>query len=365
MAAIARGARIAMRRLPKLLTAVRRLSKAARQYDTSLYFQVKRFRRLHDEWLFSLNDALFWGLTDPALPEDTLGSYMSREASSRLRARVNAREDLASVNDKARFYRICLEARLAIPETFGVISAFAPTHRQTDPQTTRIDIGSLPDGSFVAKPAWGMKGKGIRFFEKAGPVFLVGGKSMDAESLRAVLGNEEPPDDFIVQRRVLPHPSLEAISGSKAVQSARIVTFLDSDNRPHVLFTRFKIVRRGIDVDNFANGETGNMVADVEIETGQITKVLMKPPFQIGLRAVTHHPDTGKDLLFQLPDWQQAIQLAHEGARAFPRLRSLAWDIALTPEGPVILEANQEWEIFPIGPYRRPLPREDWELLIR
>jgi hypothetical protein len=355
-----------MRRLQKLLTAAKRLSEAAKQYNTSFYFQAKRFKSLHDNGLFSLDDALLWGLTDPALPEGALGSYMSREAASRLRKRVNPREEFATVNDKALFYRICTRAQLPFPETFGVFfSGVSRRSTQENLQLPRVEIDSLPDGAFVAKPVWGREGIGIWFVEKAGDVFAVGGKSMDAESLRELLRSSASNDDFIVQRRMVPHPSLSAISGSIALQSARLVTFLDSEGEPHILFARFKIIRQGNNIDNFDEGTTGNLIADVDIESGEITKVFTKILGQVGLQRITQHPDTGKDLSFVLPDWEQAVQLAYKATRTFSRIRSLGWDIAFTEHGPVILEANQEWGILAIAPYRKPVPIGEWESLIR
>jgi len=355
-----------MHALTKIVRAFGGLSEAARRYETSLLFQLQRFRLLHDQWLFSLDDALFWGLTDPALPDKALGNYMSREAATRLRKRVNAVEDLANVNDKARFYRMCSEAGLPIPETLGVLpSGTNSSHRVTDPQTRRIEVESLPDGHFVAKPVWGMKGKGLRFFEKSGDQFLAAGVALEPESLRVTLSDNSEDDDYVLQRRVFPHEALVRLSGSSAVQSARIVTFVDSEDRPHALFARFKIIRQGNDVDNFVDGEIGNLIADVELDTGRVIKVFEKRPGEVGLRSVTHHPDTGESLSITLPGWEKAVQLAFAGARVFKTMRSLAWDIALTPDGPVILEANQEWEIFPIGPYRRPVPAAEWGALIR
>ena len=118
-------------------------------------------------------------------------------------------------------------------------------------------------------------------------------------------------------------------------------------------------------IDNFADGTTGNLVADVDLDSGRVTRVVSKTPGRIGVEAVTHHPDTGQSLFITLPGWHEAIRVVTEAARLFEGLGSLGWDVALTPDGPRIIEANQEWEIFPIGPYRKPAPLGDWEFLIR
>lgn len=354
-----------MSSLAKRLSALAQLNRAAQQYNTSLWHQIARAKRLHDRSLFSLEDALFWGLTDPSIADDEIDCFMSREARTRLQARVNDPSAGPDVDDKARFYRLCEAAGLPIPKTLGILHTTGTrAEHAPDSGTPHIGIDRLPDGSFVAKPAWGMKGKGILFFEKRGADFLVDGKTLDVHGFTAVAEEYAATDFLIVQHRLRAHPDLAAISRSEAVQSVRIVTYLDDEARPHILFARFKFIRRGNNVDNFSDGQTGNLIADVNLTTGRITRTLKKVAGEFGLKPVREHPDSGKSLFITLPFWQETVGIAATGAARFGALRALAWDIALTPDGPVILEANQDWEIFPIAPYRKPDPPDNWEALI-
>jgi len=47
-----------------------------------------------------------------------------------------------------------------------------------------------------------------------------------------------------------------------------------------------------------------------------------------------------------LPFWDEACALAETAARHFLPIRTIGWDVALTPEGPVILEGNFWWNPF-------------------
>ncbi|MCB1696898.1 MAG: hypothetical protein KDI34_11765 [Halioglobus sp.] len=356
-----------MSRIKKLLSSMQQISQAADFYQTSFWFQASRVRRLHDKSLFSLEDTLFWGLTDPAIPTAEIDSFMSREARTRLQARVNDPARGPDVDDKAVFYSLCTSCGLPVPETFGILeTAGKPRTAHTlPPQAVRISFSALPDGDFVAKPIWGMKGKGLLFFRKAGGQYLLDGSTLDEAAISKVADSYAAKDYLIVQRRLLPHAALADTSDTDAVQSVRIVTYLDGDGMAHILFARFKFIRQGNNVDNFADGQTGNLIADVDLDSGRIKKTLRKVVGEFGLQVLSLHPDTGKSLDITLPDWSDAVQLAIAGAKQFNSLRTLAWDIALTPDGPVILEANQDWEIFPIAPYRKPSPPGDWESLIR
>jgi hypothetical protein len=57
------------------------------------------------------------------------------------------------------------------------------------------------------------------------------------------------------------------------------------------------------------------------------------------------HPKTRVEFSgFQLPFWAKACDLAREVATRFVPVRTIGWDIALTPEGPVVLEGNIWWD---------------------
>jgi len=346
--------------LGKKVAAVMHLAKAARHYDSSLAFQILRSRRLHNRSLFSLEDILFWGLTDPAISGDLIDCYMSREARVRLQRFFNDPEAAALVDDKAVFYRICEGAGLKIPKTFGVLSGKG-SKEPDGSDYQMINLADLPCGEYVAKPAWGCKGQGLIFFSCAADGFKLGGRTVPLNTAEEELLRAAGNDVLVVQQRVAPHEELAAVSGTRGVQSVRAVTYLDRQNNVNVLFIRFKFLTQGNLVDNFADGKTGNLIASVDPDSGLIESVSRKIDGVIGLERVVTHPDTGVSLMLQLPDWEALHRLVHKAARYFPALPLLAWDIGLSTEGPVLLEANQDWEIFPIAPYRVPPAEPRWK----
>ena len=46
----------------------------------------------------------------------------------------------------------------------------------------------------------------------------------------------------------------------------------------------------------------------------------------------------------KLPCWEEICDLAVSVAPHFLPMRSIGWDIALTPEGPKIVEGNARWD---------------------
>jgi hypothetical protein len=60
---------------------------------------------------------------------------------------------------------------------------------------------------------------------------------------------------------------------------------------------------------------------------------------------VTHYPDTG--LLLDghsLPGLREGITLACKFHEDLGGLHTIGWDLALTPTGPLIVEANSHWD---------------------
>jgi hypothetical protein len=59
---------------------------------------------------------------------------------------------------------------------------------------------------------------------------------------------------------------------------------------------------------------------------------------------VTRHPATQRELIgFQVPNWDKVLKLANEAAIAFAPLRTIGWDVAVTPDEPSLSEGNVTW----------------------
>jgi hypothetical protein len=103
-----------------------------------------------------------------------------------------------------------------------------------------------------------------------------------------------------------------------------------------VLGAVWKIPRAGQVADALWRG---NMVAPVDVQTGLAAAAFARPRANAARHAT--HPDTGAPLEgFALPHWPAVIQLARRGAGLIQVLPLMAWDIALGPGGPVMVEAS-------------------------
>jgi len=141
----------------------------------------------------------------------------------------------------------------------------------------------------------------------------------------------------LVEQYVEQHPRLAELSPS-GLNTVRIVTLLDDNDNVHILGAILRMTVNSF-VDNIA---MGNIAAPIDLETGKLTsegvyKDIMKP-------AASVHPVTGKELIgFQVPFWNEVLEMVEKAALHEQANRSIGWDVAITEEGPSLIEGNHNW----------------------
>jgi hypothetical protein len=251
----------------------------------------------------------------------------------------------------------------------GVIEkgSISSVNREAEETTWIQRLAAMQDREIVCKPAHGMKGEGV-FIAKVradAETVEIGNRIYSFSDFFALLCDMSSTDSIVLQVRLEADPSLVALSNTRAIQSLRLVTFLDDSAQPWVVFCKLKIVVGDNDTDNFEAGQSGNLIADIDVGSGRILTVRGKAGAEVGLRKFTSHPESGNEFAgFKVPQFLDAIDLAKRAALSLPQLRVLGWDIAPTPAGPVIMEANQEWEPFSTAPVDFPLTAPELTRLI-
>lgn len=138
---------------------------------------------------------------------------------------------------------------------------------------------------------------------------------------------------LVVLEHVLPQHGEMARLHPSSVNCMRILTDL-VDDEVHIAYVVVKMGRGGGVCDNSGQG---GILCRVDENTGKIRSVATDDYFNV----FDKHPDTGIDFIgYQIPMFQEAIALAKEAARVIPQVRHVGWDMAITPDGPAIIEGN-------------------------
>lgn len=146
---------------------------------------------------------------------------------------------------------------------------------------------------------------------------------------------------FIYQEGVTQHPELAQVYSS-SINTVRVETFIDYTGVPHVLGCGIRFGAGGNVIDNVSSG---GFYVPVDSETGIIGAK--------GIRAMIfggdeffEHPDTGAEFKgIKIPYFEEVLELCLKFANYIPN-RLAGWDVAIQPEGPVVLEGNQTPGIF-------------------
>ncbi len=138
-------------------------------------------------------------------------------------------------------------------------------------------------------------------------------------------------EDYIVQ-----HPDLMELSPS-GLNTVRIFTQLNKE-KVDVLGVRLRISVNS-QVDNMA---AGNLAAPVDPESGIVNGPGVYS--DITKSDQTVHPVSRMPIKgFKIPFWKETLQMAVDAALFDTSNRSIGWDIAITPEGPELIEGNHNW----------------------
>lgn len=289
-----------------------------------------------------------------AKPFLQLGNYRTKKQTTALFDRINPKSERPAVEDKLRFHRICLAAGLAVPALLAVLSrrettavADFPLVRDVDSVLALFDEGS--DRRLIFKPQNDALGTGVRFVQlRSGRLLDIAGEPIDRHAFEHRLYSDLERDDYLVQEFVQPNPAVAALGSGKALGTFRIVTHLQGDAVTS-LYALARIPCGSNPHDNFAAGNTGNLIAKVDCATGTLGPAFGRrdPRFSRLLERFDSNPDTGRPIAgTRIPGWLQLRATAEQAALRFSRLPVLGWDIALAEHGPVIIEANSNPDII-------------------
>jgi hypothetical protein len=342
------------------LELVRMSHRAARYYHASFPGIFLRALGLLLGKGFFAHDAFVLGLLDPSLSQGELSNYVSRHVMTRIQESVNPPSWTVLTEDKGIFYRYCMSNRISIPKLYAIFfkKAAGWSHNGSvlgdSADWSRFLVQEVPVES-VIKPARGAYGRKVEILRRSGEYFSNHfGEVFGAEELYERMRSDSEYDSFIVQERLGNHPDLVRLSDTPCLQTVRMITFVDRDMNCHILDTIFKIIVGGNIIDNFEFGLTGNMLSEVSLREGVLKNAFSVHPDIPGLRPIYVHPQSGICLDgFQLPFWEDACNLVKDAAAKFFPIRTIGWDLAITPKGAVIVEGNSYYDPHSANKYMK------------
>jgi hypothetical protein len=322
--------------------------KAAVLYKQSFAKTLRHTMYLYADRRFFAEEAYERGLLNLNMPKEQSEQFISRRFLSKVHRAVNPHCWQQLSHNKGMFYRHCQLANLPIPQLYAIFFKSQPGYRPSGPflnnkeQWLDYIRRDLPN-EFVVKQLIGVAGRGFNVFEKQKELIVdAKGRNYTEDQFYGYLA-DEMPSDSILQARVRNHPDIAQLGGTPYLQTMRIVTLVHQDNTAKILFAYQKLILGGNIVDNNDEGRTGNIKAAIDLNTGTLGEAEI--PSGFGFKKQHAHPVTGKMVKgFTVPYWTQTAELVQKAAIAFLPIRTIGWDVAITADGPVIIEGNIWWD---------------------
>lgn len=239
----------------------------------------------------------------------------------------------SALNEKDAFARRCVSRQIPhVP-----VLAVARDGRLSGPVS---NADSLPLAGLFLKPVRNRGGKGAeRWDHLGGRRYYCETMSLelDGGGLLERLRNHPNGRSCLLQPLTRNHAAIADINNG-ALATIRILTCLDEAGRPEVIGAVFRMaIGKNRTVDNL---HAGGIVADVDLDTGILGRAS-----NLGMNArlgwLDRHPTTGAVIRGrELPDWSDARALAVSAHPTFADHLFVGWDVALTPDGPMLVEGN-------------------------
>ncbi len=334
----------------------------ARESGVSLWRLAREQLTLYRRYKLHRSEYYWYRLHDPKLSWEEKKAYIGGRAAIRYWSRFNPKRYWAATENKRLFSHTCSAARIPHAELYGVFdpergtTAGGASLRNADDLRNWIEQSGVSE--FVLKPMNSSQGNLILVLRRdptSNMLTGIDGKQWTPEALVRHMTDEEnlriayPGSgplyyEFLVEERLRPHPEIARLSGSETLCTCRVLSLLPLGRPPELVTALFKLQPHDAGVDNTSRGA---MAVHIDIESGRLgegTFMYLK-----GYRLspqYRQHPDGGEPFYGQtLPMWPDLVETVKRTAAAFPMLRCMGWDVALTTRGPVIVEGNVRWGV--------------------
>ena len=185
----------------------------------------------------------------------------------------------------------------------------------------REDIYSFfkEHSSVIIKPKDGDSGRGIKIVRDC--------SSLTNSEIDELISGRE---NSIAEQLLYNHPKLNELNES-SLNTMRIITVRNGD-KMDILFAGVRFGAKGCEIDNIS---TGGRIAPIDIANGAICgKTHTK-------KTVANEGTEDNDYIgFQIPMWDELNNFLYRLTAVVPEMRYMAWDIALTEQGFVVIEGN-------------------------
>ncbi len=253
-------------------------------------------------------------------------------------------EQVAVLDNKYKLNSYLAEHGIRCATGLGLLKAAEgqPVLVSRQGETQPVSKAMETHGAIFCKPTDLGQGVGCFLVEPAPEGCIANGKPMSWEefSRETVLSAGH---EMQVEVAIRQHPAVSAFH-AKAVNTLRLTTMIDEATGKPVYFQGMMRMGGGDSyVDNVSQGGACTGIT----ASGQLMRVGCVPAADDAMPNITYHPTSRLDFEgFTIPFFEEAKELVCNAHALFSeKLLFLSWDVAITPDGPCIIECNTRGDV--------------------
>jgi len=254
-------------------------------------------------------------------------NYLYSNECTRLYKVLNRPSEPDPIDDKLQFHEMCRAHGIPTP---AILAVFAPTGRLVD-----FESGRPPEHDLFIKASTGAS-RAERFQWRGVEFESNRGCRIRSKDLGGYLAGRARTENLalLVQPVLSNHSDLHARSNG-ALATARVVTGRSISGEVKAIF--------GIMYFGQADEITShsNCVALINVANG---RPMPAPPEDWPGVSMYRYRQFDWNDARTLPDWDYALQYVKTAHQVCSNFVFVGWDVAFTPQGPMILEGNKNWD---------------------
>lgn len=279
--------------------------------------------------------------------------FLGYQLQAKLSLALNPRNAVLPAWDKCVFMQLAESAGLPVAPVSACfhrsrhISKSLGIHLNSH-EAIREFLANQSIYPLFSKPAYSQQGYGSACLSGYNPdtdsIEMLSGEQMPMERFLAQLSHtvderyHKPECGHLFQQSFTVAPEIMTFTRWSAISGVRVVC-LNGPDGSFPIRAIWKVATPPNHVDNFSLGKNGNMLADVNLQTGEISRLLggLWPTTEL----YKNHPISSVPVAgFVLPGWEKILDACKLGGAAFPLMKIQHWDFAITDQGPLVLELN-------------------------
>ncbi len=266
---------------------------------------------------------------------------LSHKSFGRIRQHLNPHQTGVVPFNKWVFCIYFEQLGVPVPYCHAIYHPTRGVDRHAAPMRSKDDVCNLLtrlNRGIVIKPLDASHGHGVMVLAaidaERREIRRASGKLQALDELVATLDFRK--DGWVIQDRIVQHATLAELHAS-STNTIRMITLSDASGEVSVIGA---VLRIGVGNSEIDNTTGGGIVAPVDVHSGVLGTARSR------LRASEHqkHPDSGAPIAgLCVPFWREAQDVVVRAHRLLPFPRTLGWDVAIAPDGPVLLEVNSDY----------------------